>query len=310
MNSIITLLELEITMFLLMIVGGYTRKKNLMTKEGQSSLSSVLLNVILPCNIFKSFLLELDANVWKDFAQILIICGVVMTVACVGGVFFFRNVPEDEQQLMRYGMVNGNVAFLGLPVCQELYGDAGILNATIYMIPHRILVWSYGMVILQGKNQGESRGKQLKSLLLNPCMFAAELGLICMLFQLKLPNVVQMTVEQLGKCLFPMSMLVIGSILSQIDLRTVLDRYTFQFCIFRLGLLPLTALLTGLLVHASGPVAGAAVALAGMPCASITAILAARFDLNQEFASKMIALATILSAVTIPVWNLAVRMIL
>lgn len=307
MDSVLTLLELEAVMFLLMIIGGVLRRTNRMTVRGQESLSTVLMSVILPCNIFKSFLVEVSGSLLVDFLQVLVICALVMAVACLGGRYFFRRIPGEERQLMRYGLVNGNVAFLGLPVCEGLYGDAGVLNATIYMIPHRILVWSYGLVILQGRQEGKSRLGQLRELVLNPCMLAAELGLLCMILGLRPPSVIQLTVEQLSKCLFPLSMLIIGGILSQIDLKTIFDRQTLYFSLFRLGVLPLVGLLCGLAIRCGSVVIGVAVALAGMPCASVTAIMAAKYHLNQEFASKMISSATLLSAVTIPLWNLAVR---
>lgn len=307
MESVFTLIELELVMFLLMIIGGYLKRKNILTDSGQSSLSDLLMNVILPCNIFKSFLVELEANVWKAFAATIMICIGVLIVAVISGRILFRNVPKKKRPIMRYGLINGNVAFLGLPVCEGLYGSAGILNSTIYMIPHRILVWSYGMFLLRGKSG--SGKKEILSLLLNPCMAAAELGLIFMLFQIRLPSVLQMTVENLGKCLFPMSMLIIGAILSKLDLKKILNRWTVLFSSVRLLLLPGIALAIGLLLGADAVVLGVSVAMAGMPCASITAILAGQFGHDQEFASEMVALTTLLSAFTIPLWNILVRLL-
>lgn len=303
MASVITLVELEAVMFLLMFVGGLLRKKNILTEAGQKSLSDLLLYVILPCNIFKSFLVEINGNVWGDFTKVLIICGVVLLTAVFGGRLFFRKVISEKRQLMKYGLVNGNVAFLGLPVSEGLYGSEGVLNATIYMIPHRILVWSYGMVLLDENTKKEKGIKCVLSLLLQPCMIAAEIGLLFMVFQFQLPSVLQMSVENLGKCLFPMSMLIIGGILSKTSIKSIVNRESVFFCLVRLVLLPAVAFVVGIFLHTKGAALGVSVVMAGMPGASITAILAGQFGLDQEFASEMVALSTVLSAVSIPVWS-------
>ena len=49
--------------------------------------------------------------------------------------------------------------------------------------------------------------------------------------------------------------------------------------------------------------------LSGMPAASLTAVLAARYQGDAELGSVLVASSTILSAVTIPVWFLVFQLL-
>ena len=49
--------------------------------------------------------------------------------------------------------------------------------------------------------------------------------------------------------------------------------------------------------------------ISGMPAASLTAVLAGRYELDTETASLLVALSTVLSVVTIPVWYLILQVL-
>ena len=60
-----------------MIVGVVARKKNIISKEGQSSLSNLLINIVLPSNIIASFASDVSSD---NMAQNLILALVISIV--------------------------------------------------------------------------------------------------------------------------------------------------------------------------------------------------------------------------------------
>ena len=54
--------------------------------------------------------------------------------------------------------------------------------------------------------------------------------------------------------------------------------------------------------HLDGTVLGVSVVLAGMPAASVTAILADRYNCDAVFSAKCVVSTTLLSMVTVPLW--------
>ena len=67
------LITLQLTMFILMIVGLFLRKKEIITEEGKRCLTDLVINVILPANIIKSFLIEFNSSILMQFLSILLI---------------------------------------------------------------------------------------------------------------------------------------------------------------------------------------------------------------------------------------------
>lgn len=49
------LFDLQVMMLLLMGIGVILRKKNIITKEGKTVLTDLVINLILPCNIITAF---------------------------------------------------------------------------------------------------------------------------------------------------------------------------------------------------------------------------------------------------------------
>lgn len=56
------MIHLQLTLFLLIIVGLMLKKVGIITREGQKCLSDITVNVILPCNIVSSFMGEMNAS--------------------------------------------------------------------------------------------------------------------------------------------------------------------------------------------------------------------------------------------------------
>ena len=51
MDNFIKMLNLQLVLLTLLIVGIVCRKLKIISKEGQGSLSNLLINLVLPCNI-------------------------------------------------------------------------------------------------------------------------------------------------------------------------------------------------------------------------------------------------------------------
>jgi malate permease and related proteins len=190
---------------------------------------------------------------------------------------------------------------LGNPIAEGIYGSIGLLYASIYLIPLRIVMWTAGISYFTGN---PDKKIVLKQVLTHPCIIATELGIIIMLFQIPLPTFLSETISSVGGCTTATSMILIGTILADANLRTMISKVTVVFTAIRLILIP-SLVLAGCLLFGIDPlIMGVAVILAAMPAGSTTAILAAKYDGDAEFATKCVVLSTILSMVAIPLWSM------
>ncbi|MEA5144385.1 MAG: AEC family transporter [Oscillibacter sp.] len=296
------ILQLECIMVLLGAIGFFLRRRNVITAEGQNCITDLLLDVILPCNIFLSFETDVDRETLHSFAVTVAISVIVMVLVAALGKWLYRRQEESRQKVFRYGLVNSNALFLGLPIIQSLLGADGVLQLTMYMIFVRMFCWSYGLSLYTGIKA--DRRATAKRLLTNPCMVAAELGVVAMLTGFRLPAMLEQTADYCNRCLMALSMLLIGAVLTDLKPGRFFHGDVWGFTLLRLVLIPGAVYLGCRLFQVPQVVAATCTLLSGMPAASMTAVLAARYDGDAELGSLLVAGSTLLSAVTIPLWYL------
>jgi hypothetical protein len=97
-------------------------------------------------------------------------------------------------------------------------------------------------------------------------------------------------------------MILIGTILAGVPLKTLAGKTTCYYSFVRLVLVPLIVWTLCRVFSIDSMVTNVSVVLAGMPAASVTAILAAKYGADAEFATKCVVFSTLLSMITVPIW--------
>lgn len=295
------LISLQLRMFLIMLLGLLFRKKNLISAEGKKNLTDLVIYLILPCNIVKSFMIEFGKNTLKNFGTVLLVSVLIQVVCAIFAKLFYNRMIPEHRKVMQYATVASNAGFLGNPVAEGVFGSMGLALASVYLIPQRIVMWSAGVSYF---TDGTDRKSVFKRVITHPCIIAVAVGLVFMLGQVSLPSFLDAALKDIGNCNTAMSMLVIGTILADVKPRDMLDKSIFVFSGLRLLLIPLLVY-AGCLICAIDPlVTGVSVLLAAMPAASTTAILAAKYGGDAAYASKCVVTTTVLSLLTTPVWSM------
>lgn len=292
-------------MLLLVLCGILLQRRQVITTEGQACLTDLLMDVILPCNIFLSLPKEMDWATMKNFLVAIILSILAMLGSTCLGLLCYGRCPDREKKVFRYGLINSNALFIGLPVVQSLLGAPGVAQLNMYMLFVRLYCWSYGLSLYTGiKSDWRS---SVRRLIFHPCMIATGLGLLTMVTGWPVPAVLTETAEYFSGCLMALSMLLIGAVLSHIRWREFLRPDVWGFTLLRLGVLPGALLLMCTLFRVPYVVTATCTLLSGMPAASLTAVLAARYHGDEELGSALVAISTVLSAVTIPLWFFALE---
>ena len=114
---------------------------------------------------------------------------------------------------------------------------------------------------------------------------------------------VQSTVNSLAGCNTALSMMVVGMILADLKLREMVDVPVMVYSAVRLILIPVLVLIPCRLLGLDEMVTGVSVLLAAMPAGATTSILAAKYDADAGFTTKMIIMSTLASVITTPIWS-------
>lgn len=115
------------------------------------------------------------------------------------------------------------------------------------------------------------------------------------------PQAITRTLKYLSSCTLPVSMLIIGSILAEVNIKRILSKSILYFSGIRLLVIPVITLAICHMLHVDELATGICVILAGMPAGSTTAILAEKYDGDALFASRIVFFTTMMSLITIPI---------
>ena len=299
--SILDLGSLQLTLFAMMLAGALMKKKGVIDEAGKRCLSELCINLVIPCNIFKSCLIQFNLDILRSCAVLLLSAVLLEVLFLVLNRFLFNRYDAQRKKVLQYCTIVPMSGFLGNPIAEGIYDQVGVLYTSIFLIPMRIVMWSVGTTYFIADAEVDKK-KVLKNVLTHPCLVAIYLGVFCMVTQLQLPAVITETARYIGNCNSALTMFIVGTILTDVPLRSIFSVDTLLFGVLRLGLLPAAALGVGLLLHLEPAALGVSVLMSGMPAGATAAIFAAKYGSDAPFATRCVVFTTLLSMVTLPLW--------
>ena len=290
-------------MFLMILIGAGMRKIQIVTTEGRRSMTNLVVNLILPSNILYAFS-KADASAFRSMLVVVAMAFLIQLAWYLLSRVLWRGMDESRRGVMRYAFQFSNCGYLGNPVIEGLYGAPGLVYASVFLLPVRLFMWSVGLECFQ-KGAGSLR-KTIERALTHPCVVATILGVVWMFFPVGLPDFLYNTISGFNQCLTPMTMLVIGFIMAETDLKKMFCKDLFVITVLRLLLQPLAVLAACRLLNLETLVAEVVTVLVSMPVANTTALLASQHDCDYTFASNVVVFTTLVSMITIPLYSLLV----
>ncbi len=295
------LFEMQITLFLIMLLGMYLRRRGMIPAGGKALLSDLVINVTLPCSILRSFEIEFNHQILMSTLEIMIVAVLIQIGCYFLGMAVYPGFRDERKKVLQYATICSNAGILGNPIAEGIFGGLGLLYASIYVIPQRAFMWSVGLTYF---TEAPDKKTLLKKIATHPCILAVVVGFVIMISQISLPGFADSTLKAVANANTFLAMLLVGTILGEVDLRTLFEKDTFYYSLVRLILIPLLVLIGCRLGHVDTLVMEVSVVLSGMPAASVTAVMASKYKKEEIFATKCVVLSTLLSMATVPVWCL------
>ncbi|SEF51582.1 hypothetical protein SAMN05660865_00408 [Caloramator fervidus] len=283
-------------LFFIMLVGYFSRKRNIIEKSINKGLIELILNITLPFMILSSFNYEFSKEMLINAFRLYTISLVLYLTLVVLSKYLFKKYPYNERSVMRFVTIFSNCGFMGYPIVESVYGKIGIFYTAIFNINFNILIWTVGVMLFNNKEK-----QNVKKVFLNPGLVSVILGFILFIFSIKLPYPIQRTLELIGSTTTPLSMIIVGSMLADININEFFKDYKIYYIsLLRLIIIPLVTLTILKFFNFSGMLLGIPVLIMAMPAAANTALFAEKFDADVSLASKCVFFTTVLSVVTIP----------
>lgn len=284
-----------LAIYVMIIIGVIAGKAKFINSQSSLSISKILLNICLPLYIISAFNYDFSKEIIINLLIVFIFGLLIHPLCYILGLLIFRNKEEAVKNIFTFALMFSNCGYIGFPIIESIYGNIGIIYGSIFLAPYNIFLWTIGISMFNKQSSN-------KYSIFNPGVIAVFLGLTLFIFQIKLPYFLQKSVTTVGSMTTPLSMLIIGGILSQMKIKEIFSNGSIYFVSFiRLIIIPALVYLSLKLLNVDSILIGICVLLVAMPVAVTLPILTQRYNSDTELASKTVVISTFLSIITIPV---------
>ena len=290
-------------MALLAAVGVYLSRKGFLSPQGTKDLGAILLRVIIPCVIVKSYITEFSRERLLELALSagLALIGFILAMVISYLVFGKR------RRLENFAASFCNAGFIGIPLAQAIIGEEGVFYIAASVALLNLFQWTYGVYIMADRKDAISA----KTIAKNPVVIAIVIGVVLFVSQIPVPGIVTSTLGYIAGMNTPIAMILMGTYLAKLPLKKLLDKRAYGCVLFRLVIIPAVILLVfWVLPVSNADIALAAFLAAATPVGVNICVFAQQYDCDYEFSVVTVCLSTLLSVITVPLLVSFAQMIL
>ena len=292
-------------LFVLIACGYLLGRGRVIGDTGAKAMSDVTLLLASPCVIALSFEREFSWSVMQDLGTALLL-GVLIHLVAIGlaQVMYCHDAPRDRA--LRMATVLSNAGFMGLPLQQAVLGEQGVFYGAAYVTAFNLTLWTYGLMTMDRSSKRISARK----ILINPGVIGLAAGVIILVLPVQLPPLIRTPISHLAALNTPLPMVFIGYSLSKVNLGKILrDKTYYLACAVRLLLVP-TIVIGVLYLAGIRDVLLLSMAIsASAPVAAAVSMFAGKYEQDSERAVNLVALSTVFSVITMPLFVSLVKLI-
>ncbi|MBT6068202.1 AEC family transporter [Candidatus Peregrinibacteria bacterium] len=193
----------------------------------------------------------------------------------------------------------GNVAYMGLPMSELMFGSEGVGYASIIVGLVVVFSLSVGISFLEYFSSSKPSVKTVAwSIAKNPIVIGIVLGLIASAVKLEMPTPIENFLVIVAKSAGPVALFAIGMFL--VGGKIAKDKKKIAIlCLVNLLALPFVTFGIGTYLGLSGMILKVSILQSAMPLAATNFVLAQKYKIGEDIISSAIVVSTLLSIVTI-----------
>ncbi|MDI6716366.1 MAG: AEC family transporter [Actinomycetota bacterium] len=294
-------------MLILISIGFLSKRAGLLKKEHAAILNDIIIYLTMPALIFRAVA---ESHVSLSLLKIPLLGYIVMTacliLALVFGRFMKLSKPTFGALLIAASL--GNTGYLGYPITLQLFGIQNLVKAIFYdLFGTVVFMFTIGLFVAGKYGKGADKIKIIKEVVTFPPLLGLFAALL--LKGLDLPGFLSSSINFLANATIPLIMFSIGLSLELTDIGKHKAVIGLAGAI-KLVLSPLLAFLGASIIGMGSIELGITTLEASMPTAMITAIIGLKYGLDTDFLPAAIVATTLISLITIPVWQYVLRLVM
>ncbi|HZD60260.1 MAG TPA: AEC family transporter [Anaerolineae bacterium] len=303
------LISIILSILILISIGFLSKKTGLLKKEDNAVLNNVIIYLTMPALIFRAvFESDVSLSLLKIPLLALVIVALSMGTAFMIARFMRLNRPTFGALLIAASI--GNTGYLGFPLTLQFFGIENLVRAVFYDIFGTVIfMFTVGLFVADKYGEGQERINKVKEIITFPPLLGLIAAFTVKGIGIELPKFTTDVIGFLAGATVPLIMLSIGLALDIGDM----GRYKLEIGItglVKLALAPLIGLLSASMLSMPQVDTGITILEASMPTAMFSMIVGLKYGLDTDFLPAVIVATTLISLVTIPVWQYALRAVM
>ena len=287
-------------MAIVLLLGFVLTRKKVIDDRGRMVLNDLLLKAVLPFSIISSSQYSFSMDMLRSIGAVAVGAGLyyLLTLVTLRIIVWKTKAQDEEKRVFVTTSVFANTGFVGMPIMYSLFGDAGLLLAAIYNLIYNVFFYTYGVHLL-------SRRKPSISEYFNAVSLASIAAIVLFIVPWRAPAALVNAVDLVGNMTFPLSMIIMGSTLSTIDVKKLFaDGKSYAVCFLRLILFPALMTLAMILTKRYVPVLDSTVItliiMTALPSGTMSVIYSERYNCAPKFCARTVALTLAFMVITLP----------
>jgi hypothetical protein len=304
MGSVVIAFESVLPLFLIIVTGLLFSRTRVASVLWVDVLNKYALWIGFPALVINSLsrLDSLNSTLMNLVAvnSVYIIISILMAYP-VSRLFRFSNLRRRTLFMV---FAFGNVAYLGIPVLQNTLGDQILPVAAVLAAVYIFWLLTLALVLVEVHGEEEFSPKALLlRLTRNPLLLSVFAGLIMVVFQIKLPSVVDKGISMFAGSVTAVVLFSLGIFMGFQKSGAWRDwLVTFVFVILTMVVFPAVYWFFLRKSSLPEPMIMASILDAAMPLGLTPYALSQQYSLDTPFTARLVVMATLLSMVLLPVW--------
>lgn len=299
MNSEILLVVLPV--FLVIGVGFCLQRTALINSNFLFDLNRLIYYIALPALLFYKIA---TADFFASFNAGLL-AGMVLSITAVFflsyGFASLRGYKPAVQGAFCQGAFRGNLAYIGLAIIYNAYGEEGFTMAGIllgFLVPLMNVLSVIALILPQRRESlGMGTSFWVQQVVTNPLIVASFVGILWSFLALPLPQIVDRALKIVTGMSLPLALIAIGASFSFRKLRGDITLAVLSTGL-KVVFLPMLTALVLVSFGIRGQELAIGVLLAATPTATAAYIMAQQLKSDAELSGAIIMLSTLCSVVT------------
>ncbi len=299
--DILTLFNSALIMLVPILVGYFLQKRNVLGKEFSSSLSFTVLSIAQPFMIVTSILgTEYSKDNLSSGFKVLLLALITHAIAALVAFFSTAGIKDRKDgRVAECTMIFANCGFFGFPLLKAVYGSIGVFWGGFYIIIFNLILWTYGVFVLNRANRGFKFDP--KKIFLNSGTVPCVIGFALYILRVPIYEPLFNSMDRLGSVCTPLSMVAIGTMLAKVPLKRLFTKaIPYYVALFKLFLLPLICGTVLAILGFQRDLATFGALMTSLPSGATTAMFAEKYDISPQTAAQTVGISTVMSIITVP----------